>query len=383
MRLLIAADTVATGGAGRINQLLAEGLRARGMEVILAGPEHLGHPDPLAPAGSGGGQALLEDRLPAAQTFAVVRPDLVLFACGGPHSLVAAREEAAAQGIPFISLVHQVDGRWASPELQPRIAALFAASREVVAVSEHNLRLLRSSFGLEDHRGRVIVNALPEPCFAPIDPALRGSIRQELGLPPEALLVLTAARVDLAKGPQHLLEVVRSLPSAGEDAATRLRFVWAGEGPPRKQLTALARMLGQGERLRFIGPRADVLPLLAAADLAVLPSEAEGMPLAVLESMALGVPMIAADAGGTAEALADTGVVVGDLCSDREGTRERLLAALVRLARDPGERRRLGDLAWQRARRLFRQERMVGDYLDVLEQSLADPGTATNQRSQG
>ncbi len=383
MRLLIAADTVATGGAGRINQLLAEGLRARSMEVILAGPEYLGHSDPLAPAGSGGGRALLDDRLPAAQAFAALQPDLVLFACGGPHSLVAAREEAAAQGIPFISLVHQVDGRWASPGLQPRISALFAASREVVAVSEHNLRLLRSCFGLEDQHGRVIVNALPEMFFAPVDPALRGSIREELGLSPEALLVLTAARVDLAKGPQHLLEVVRYLPSGGEDAATRLRFVWAGEGPPRNQLTALARMLGQGERLRFIGPRDDVLSLLAAADLAVLPSEAEGMPLAVLEAMALGVPMIAADAGGTAEALADTGVVVGDLCSDREGTRERLLAALLRLARDPAERQRLGDLARKRATLLFRQERMVEDYLGVLQQSLPASVTPTSERSQG
>lgn len=366
MRLLICADTSAGGGAGRINQLLAEGLLARGVEVVQAGPAELGHPAPLAPPGAGGGQALLEDRTPAARCFSTAQPDLVLFACGGPHSLVAAREEAARQGIPCVSLIHQVDPRWASPTLRPRIARLFAASRQVVAVSEHNLRLLRSAFGLDQGRGRVILNALPERFFAPVNPAVRRAIRRELALAVGALLVVTTARVELAKGPHHLLEVVRRLPSDGDHPGARLRFVWAGEGTRRAQLTAMARMLEQGERLRFLGPRADTLPLLAAADLAVLPSEAEGMPLAVMEAMALGIPTIATDAGGIAEALADTGVVVGDPCSDREGSRSQLLAALLTLAQDPHRRRSLGEAARGRAKNLFRADRMVDDYWNVL-----------------
>jgi glycosyltransferase involved in cell wall biosynthesis len=100
------------------------------------------------------------------------------------------------------------------------------------------------------------------------------------------------------------------------------------------------------------------------------------MPLAVMEAMALGVPTIATAAGGIAEALADTGVVVGDPCTDREGTRRRLLAALLRLARDPHERRSLGDAARGRARELFRAERMLDDYLGVLRRALAASGMA-------
>ena len=86
----------------------------------------------------------------------------------------------------------------------------------------------------------------------------------------------------------------------------------AGDGPERERLVAKAAAVGVADRVRWLGHRDDVPALLAAADLFVLPSLNEGLPLAAMEAMLAGVPIVATDAGGTGEIVRDgtTGVLV-------------------------------------------------------------------------
>lgn len=169
-----------------------------------------------------------------------------------------------------------------------------------VAVSQHVATRLRERFGVPGGRIRVIPNAIA--MTAP--PARDEHLRESLTGGTDAPLVLSTARLDPQKGLQHLIAAAADVPDA--------IFVIAGTGPEREALEALAHSHGVAERVRFLGHRQDVADLLAACDLFVLPSLYEGLPLAVLEAMAAGVPVVATDVGGTNEVVLDgeTGVLV-------------------------------------------------------------------------
>ena len=179
-------------------------------------------------------------------------------------------------------------------------ALLSACLHRHVAVSRHVASRLRERFGVPDERIAVIPNAVATGAPAPFDEELRRSLGAADGMP----LVLTTARLEPQKGLPHLLDAAMMVPDAS--------FVVAGEGPDRAALEARIAALGLAGRVRLLGHRDDVRQLLAVADLFVLPSLNEGLPLSVLEAMGAGVPVVATSAGGTAEIVRDgvTGVLV-------------------------------------------------------------------------
>jgi glycosyltransferase involved in cell wall biosynthesis len=128
------------------------------------------------------------------------------------------------------------------------------------------------------------------------------------------------------KGYQYLIEavplVLTELPGA--------RFVLVGEGPERLRLEQLAAELGVAGRVQFLGQRTDVSAVLPEFDVFVLPSITEGMPNAVLEAMAAGIPVVASRVGGVPEIVQDgeTGLLV-----EPESPSD-LARSLVRLGRD-------------------------------------------------
>jgi glycosyltransferase involved in cell wall biosynthesis len=117
------------------------------------------------------------------------------------------------------------------------------------------------------------------------------------------------------------------------DRAPAVRFVTVGQGPLQAEIEALHERLGLGERVLLLGRRDDVPRLLAAADLFVLASTYEGYPLAVMEALGAGLPVVATAVGGVVEAVGpDAGVLVPP-------SRPDLLAeAITRVAADPGLR---------------------------------------------
>src|SRR6185503_7181239 len=114
-------------------------------------------------------------------------------------------------------------------------------------------------------------------------------------------------------------------------ALPRARFWIAGDGPLRRETLAVAAAGGLGDRFQVLGWRRDVAALLAAADVMVLTSRFEGLPLAVLRAMAAGLPVVATAVNGTPEAVrhGETGFLVapGDAAAAAD--------AIIRLGRDP------------------------------------------------
>ncbi len=159
-------------------------------------------------------------------------------------------------------------------------------------------------------------------------------LKRELGLAPETIVIGTVGRLAAVKGHDTFLRAARLIL----DDEPRARFVIAGGGPLEDDLVGLAKQIGIDGACRFLGPRADACDVMAAMDVFVLPSLNEGLPMAVLEAMALARPVVASEVGGVPEVVRprETGLLVppGDICA--------LAAACLSLARDPEWARQLG-----------------------------------------
>jgi glycosyltransferase involved in cell wall biosynthesis len=135
----------------------------------------------------------------------------------------------------------------------------------------------------------------------------------------------------------------------------KLRLVCLGDGRLRRQLQTQAQQLGLGETVLFLGYCPQIEAWLAVADVFVLPSLYEGLPLSVMEAAAAGCAIVATAVDGTPELLADgrDGLLVPP------GNPEALAQALLRLIADAGLRKALGEHVRQRARDEFDQARQI------------------------
>ena len=183
-----------------------------------------------------------------------------------------------------------------------------------------------------------------------------GALRRELELPAGARLIACVAGLEKRKGIDLLLRALTELPHDVHAAI-------AGEGTERGALGALAAQLGVASRVHWLGMRSDVPDLLAAADAFVLPTRQDSIPNALLEAMALGVPVVTTAGNGAEEALgprdgrASAGWIVR-----AEDPHALAVAANEALAGAAAERKE----AFWRAAHWFGIPRMVSEYEAVL-----------------
>ena len=135
----------------------------------------------------------------------------------------------------------------------------------------------------------------------------------------------------------------------------------AGRGEEEENLRRLASELGIADRVRLLGLRDDIDRVLAAGDLFVQPSLSEGLPLAVLEAMSAGLPIVATRVGGVGEAVVDgeTGLLV------EPGDAPGLALAVRRLLDDPIALASFGESARRRARPEFSVDAMAAHYEEL------------------
>lgn len=235
-----------------------------------------------------------------------------------------------------------------------------------ISNSRAALDLLRTRERIEPRKLFLVYNGLPPRFFAPL-PGAREEMRRRWGVTEEQVVFLSVANLRPVKGQHYLLKALAEL------TGTPFRAVLVGEGELRGELEGLARRLGLGGRVVFAGAQPDVLPFLEAADVFVLPSLWEGFPVAVMEAMARGLPVVASRAGGVPELVEEgrTGLLVPPADAPA------LAEALSALARDPEMRRRFGRAGRERVAG-FTVERMcreVGEiYLRLLSKVPASPG---------
>jgi len=260
-----------------------------------------------------------------------------------------------SDGIPHVYTEHNLTWsyrpitRWANRVTYGRNAASVAVSQGVAD----------STRGYPGPPIRVIPNAV-----APIvSPGSSARVRRELGLSPDHILVVHVGNIRRGKGHDALIEAVVIALSKDPN----LTFVSLGAEKVRgdlARLRATAASRGLGDRLRFLGPRPDALDFTAAADIYVNPSEVEGLPVAILEAMAIGRPVVATAVGGvpTVVRTGETGYLV------EPNDPASLANSIVELATDPAARSRLGERARALIESQFSLRDMVRAYESVYEE---------------
>jgi len=220
-------------------------------------------------------------------------------------------------------------------------AALWCFADRVIAVSRTMAETLRQS-GYRRSSVTHIHNGLD---FEKVK-AMRSrqDVRRELGIGSRAFLIGTVGRLSAVKGHEDFLRAARLILQQQPEA----RFLVVGGGPLRDALTAFAAELDVDHACVFSGPRADVCDLVGAMDVFVLPSLDEGIPMALLEAMALGRPVVATRVGGVPEVIQhrETGLLVAPR------NERALAAACLELAAN----REWGEVLGARARRVVEVE---------------------------
>jgi glycosyltransferase involved in cell wall biosynthesis len=261
---------------------------------------------------------------------------------------------ARAAGVRGLLRTEHLPDLITDPCQRKNYARLVEVVDQFICVSE----AVRASFsrtGVPAHKLSVIRNGISPRPVRPDRPGVCARLR----LPPHARLVLTVARLTEQKGHRALIAVIpavlRRVPTAS--------FVFVGHGPLEGLLRVQAQALGLGEQVSFSGGRDDVPELMAAADLFVLPSLFEGLPLAVLEAMAAGLPVVGTRAGGIPEVVRDgaTGrlVDVGDTAA--------LTAAMLEVLERPDVAARWGAAGRVRQEHEFGAARMVHETAAIYE----------------
>jgi glycosyltransferase involved in cell wall biosynthesis len=177
--------------------------------------------------------------------------------------------------------------------LSRRVDAFVCLSREI----EEEL----GAHGVEPGRMRRIPNGVDVERFRPAAGDERARTRRSLGLGSDDRVMLYCGRFYEAKRLEVLVDAMTTTPG---------QLLLVGEGPARGALESRVRDLGLTERVRLLAPMDDVAPLYRAADVYVSASRSEGMSGSVLEAMASGLPVVAAQASGMADLLADRAGVV-------------------------------------------------------------------------
>jgi len=204
--------------------------------------------------------------------------------------------------------------------------------QQYIAVSEANAQYLLEEKRLPARKITVIHNGCDIARFDP-DRLPPSGLRRSLGFGPRDPVLVVAGRLEPQKGHRVLLD---ALPAVLHEFP-RARLVCVGSGSLRSELKARVRDLGLGDSLRFVGQQSNIPDWLALADLTVLPSLYEGLPLVAIESLAAGRPMVATAVDGTPEIVVngETGVTVPP------GDARALAQAICRLLGDPMLRERL------------------------------------------
>ncbi len=290
--------------------------------------------------------------------FRAERPDLVH--AHMPISGFLARLAARITGVPRVAytchgFLFNQEGSWRRRSagllmewIGGRLTDVFMTVSQSEAVDARRLHIFSAAHPIGNGRDPTL--------FRP-DQVTRARIRAELGTSADRVVVVAVSRLVRTKGYPELLAAMRYVPDAelwvvGERLAS----------DPDDDMPRLFAEAGLGQRLRLLGYRNDVSALLAAADIFVLPSYFEGLPMSVIEAMLTGLPVVASDLDATRQQVVPE--VTGLLVPPRQVA--PLTAAITRLVANAPLRAALGAAGRERAVQHFDEAVVVRRTLDLM-----------------
>jgi len=358
LRIAMMLESDGPGGAEMMVFRLAEELRRRGHVVVPVGPINgIGWLGDLF-RGAGVSPEFFRIRRPLDP--ACVRGLVRLFRehdinAVHSHEFTMAVYGAAASRLmrlPHVITMH--GGFRACTALRRRLALRWAMrnSSHTVMVSRATQRQFATDLGLHERRFTVVPNGVPSI------PGTADHVRAEFGIRPGERVLLAVGTLERHKGHRVLLEALSHLEREKDKVPWRLIIAGGRGGDQHDALIEFAEETGLNDRVHVVTNRNDIPDLLALADIFVMPSLFEGLPMALLEAMIAGKAIVASATSGIPEAIESgrEGLLVtpGDVAA--------LARALQSLLTDEARRNALGDAAGQRARGEFTVQVMADRY---------------------
>ena len=336
-------------GAARHAITVAEALAGRGHEVLLLHRPELELPPLLAGVTSvaTGFRRRPSELKALARRLREAKIDVIHTHMSSAHFHGALLR--TFWGVPTVGVAH-------ARHFQPHWLFNDRVSAPSRSTAAYHLKINRVS----PRRMRVIPNFVGTDGYPEITPERRAAARTRLGLRQDALAIGSVADITPGKRPSDLVAAARPLLQGGGQLVIAGAELDAAEA-------ARTRAAAEGLDVRLIGRRSDIPELLPAFDIFALASEREEMPMAILEAMAAGVPVVAIDVGGIPEMVVEgeTGFLVG--ARDTAAFGERL----ARLAADPDLRARMGGAGRARAQAEFGRGPIVERIEQVLTEAAA------------
>jgi glycosyltransferase involved in cell wall biosynthesis len=346
-------------GGGEIGAaLLLAGLQRRGHRVLM-----LCRDDEIArrvaeygiPTGVQrvAGDAMLPDAFRLAARIRRERPDAVLLTTF--KKVFLSGLGARMGGAPFV--VQRVVLQGDTPARGARYRQALRRWVDAVVLNADAMRptFLAGDPQLDPAKVVTILDGVP----APIRTKEPGAVRDELGIPPNAFVAGSVARLAKQKRLDRLLRAITLLPEP-------VHCVIAGDGDKLEPLRALAAELGIADRVHYPGFRSDVGDVLDALDVFVISSDREGLANAMLEAMAFGLPIVSTEVSGAREALdgePPAGIVTGF-------GEDELAGAIGRMLREPAARHAMANEARRRGTGRFGAERFLDEWERLLEEGV-------------
>jgi glycosyltransferase involved in cell wall biosynthesis len=261
----------------------------------------------------------------------------------------------------FADVPAVVSRRVDNTELSLVAGLRYRSFRKVIAISEAIARVLRER-GIEDDRLEVIRSAVEADAFSATPDC--AAFRESFGIPDDVFTIAAAGQLIPRKGHRFLLQAMNTLRAVHP----RLRLVIFGEGYLNNQLREQASSLGLGDVVQFAGYRDDLDSFISCFDLFVHPASAEGLGVAVMKASAAGLPIVACDAGGISEVIADgtTGLLVAPDDADA------LHDAIAKLIDDERLRADLGAAGRERMQKEFSVATMAAAHCALYESLIAE-----------
>ena len=297
------------------------------------------------------------------------RPDIVhCQGRGDPYGRIAA----TLAGVPFVlSTTAMIHSRyWVANPLRKLTYHLIDRVTDPMVdhwlvLNQHAVDILCADHGVPGDRISIIPNGIEAERYA-LGLVARQKLRDELGLPADTPLVGGVGRLTWQKGFTHLIEAMPEILAVHPET----HLVLAGDGELGEDLQRQAADCGVAGRCHFLGFRDDVPGIMAALDIFVLPSLAEGMPMVLLEAMAAGVPVIATHIPGVVD-LIENGVD-GLLVPPQDA--EVLSRAAGRLLADRRVAQQLAAMGRDKVRRRYGVRRMVEQTERLYESLISTRG---------
>ncbi len=280
-----------------------------------------------------------------------------------PHAVSAIlAREIAGRNVRCITTLHGTDITvvGAHPTMKNITRFAIEHSDAVTAVSHSLRQQTEETFGIKPGWIHTIYNFVNPHFFNP-------QLKQTMHPNPEGkFIVIHMSNLRQVKSPLDVIRIFHGM-TTGTDREMELWIV--GEGPMRSEMLGMAKKLNIDRHVKFLGVRNIVGPLVANADLFLMPSREEAFGLSALESMACGVPVLGADAGGLPEVVihGETGYLFG------KGDINQAVELGNKLVKDPDLHGRMSEQATERAIGTFNMEQVIRKYEALYRGE--DPGS--------